>query len=377
MAGIYVHIPFCRQACTYCNFHFSTSLRGRDDFLRALEAEIALRKDALGGVAVRTVYFGGGTPSLLSPAEIRAILETLARTFGFTSLEECTLEANPDDLSPAYLRDLRAVGLINRLSIGVQSFRDEDLRYTHRAHTATQAVAGIKAAQDAGFSDLSIDLIYGIPGLSDNAWRAALDTAEALRVPHLSAYALTVEEGTALHHAIEKKGAAPVDPEASARHFEILQDWAVAAGYEHYEISNLAKPGCYARHNTAYWSGAPYLGLGPSAHSFDGAATRRWNVANNALYSAALLRGAESPFEEETLSSTDRLNEYLMTSLRTHWGCDLSKIEKDWSTEYAATLRKKAAPAVARGVAVQRDKTLVLTRVGRLFADGVAAELFF
>lgn len=377
MAGIYLHIPFCRRACTYCNFHFSTSLRGKEEMLRAIAKEAAIRKDALQGQRIETVYLGGGTPSLLTPDELAALFTALAQHFDLSAVRECTLEANPDDLSSEYLRAVRNQTPVDRLSIGIQSFRDSDLRYTHRVHSAAQAKTAVKTAQDAGFGNLSIDLIYGIPGLSDAAWLNNLAHAEALGVQHLSSYALTVEEGTALHHAIEKKGAPPVEPEQSARQFRMLMEWASSAGYEHYEISNLAKPGHRAVHNTSYWLGAPYLGLGPSAHSFDGASKRRWNVANNALYTRSILDHGEVPYEKEILTPTERLNEYIMTSLRTSWGLDLQWVESDWGTSSAEVLRSQITMMLGSGkLRLERDNA-VLTDEGRLFADGIAGELFF
>lgn len=376
MAGIYVHIPFCRQACTYCNFHFSTALRGKDEMLRAIAREADLRAPEMAGQKIETVYIGGGTPSLLTPDEVARLLEKIFEHYSISSLRECTLEANPDDLTPAYLRSLRSLTPVDRFSIGVQSFRDSDLRYTHRAHDARQAERSIKAAQDAGFANLSIDLIYGIPGLGDEAWRENLAKAEAFGVDHLSSYALTVEEGTLLHHQIEKKKATPVNAAQSAQQFRILMQWAGEAGYEHYEISNLARPGHRAVHNTAYWQGAPYLGLGPSAHSFDGAKKRRWNVANNALYTRGILDRDEVIFEEEILTPADRLNEYIMTSLRTVWGCDLHRVAEEWSSKAAEELRKESAPSVARGWMVAEGSVLRLTDDGKLFADRIAGELF-
>lgn len=377
MAGIYLHIPFCRRACTYCNFHFSTSLRGKEEMLRAIAKEAVLRKDELVSQRIETVYFGGGTPSLLTPDELAGLFDVLAQHFDLSALRECTLEANPDDLSPQYLHALRSHTPVDRLSIGIQSFRDSDLRYTHRVHSAAQAEAAVKAAQAADFTNLSIDLIYGIPGLSDAAWLDNLARAEALGVQHLSSYALTVEEGTALHHAIEKKRTAPVEPEQSARQFGMLMDWARRAGYEHYEISNLARPGHRAVHNTSYWLEAPYLGLGPSAHSFDGATKRRWNVANNALYTRSILDRGDVPCEEEILTATQRLNEYIMTSLRTAWGLDLQWVERDWGVAQAENLRREISGMIPRGKLRLEGDAAVLTDEGKLFADGIAADLFF
>jgi len=378
MAGLYVHIPFCRQACTYCNFHFSTSVRSRAEVLEAICREAALRApEAAHWGPFQTVYIGGGTPSLLSPADLQQLFGALAAQYDLNAVSECTLEANPDDLSAEWLEGLKALTPVDRLSVGVQSFREEDLRYTHRAHSAAQALDGLKAATAAGFSNLSLDLIYGIPGLTDEAWLCNLDMADALGITHLSCYALTVEEGTALHHAIRHKKSQPVDSEQSARQFDILMRWASERGWEHYEISNLARPGHRAVHNTAYWTGAPYIGLGPSAHSFDGKDTRRWNVANNALYARTVLGAGEVPHETETLSHTDRLNEYIMTSLRTVWGLDLQAVAKEWGQKRAQTVRTGLERPLGAELAQMQESRVVLTDAGRHYADGIAAELFF
>lgn len=375
MAGIYLHIPFCRQACTYCNFHFSTSLKLKEELLAALHRELELRAGYLDGEPVETIYFGGGTPSLLAADEISRLAETIMKHYDTGSLGEFTLEANPDDLTASYLKSLKGTP-VNRFSIGVQSFRDEDLRYMNRAHNAQQADYAIKAAQDAGFSNLTIDLIYGTPGLNDTAWKENLEKVRGLDIPHFSSYALTVEEGTALHHAIRQKKTAPVDAEQSAAQFEILMDAAAAMGYDHYEISNFARPGHYAVHNTNYWRGKKYLGAGPSAHSFNGR-ERQWNVANNALYIKNLLSEGKIPAEKEQLSDTERLNEYIMTSLRTMWGCDLDHISREWDASTAGRLLRNAIIFVEKGQMIQEEQLLKLTKAGRLLADGIAAELFF
>jgi oxygen-independent coproporphyrinogen-3 oxidase len=376
MAGIYLHIPFCRQACTYCNFHFSTSLKQKDALLEALIKEIKLQAAWLEGAPVETIYLGGGTPSLLNAEELLRVFDALERAFKISSLKECTLEANPDDLSSTYLRELHRTP-VDRLSIGIQSFREEDLRYMNRAHSAQQSDYALKAAQDAGYSNLSIDLIYGTPGLSDKAWLENIRKMALLEVPHFSAYALTVEEGTALYHAIKKKGAAPVDAAQSAAQAVLLMEEAGKLGYEQYEISNYAKPGCYAVHNTAYWQGAPYLGLGPSAHSFNGRDIRQWNVANNAQYISVIMNEGKVPYEQEKLSRIQRLNEYIMTSLRTMWGCDLSKIEQVWGSDYSAGIIKGAETFIQSGRLQLTDNKLFLMQEGKLFADGIASDLFF
>jgi len=374
MAGIYLHIPFCKQKCTYCNFHFSTSLKMKEDLLLAMHQEIRMQQDYLRDSPVETIYFGGGTPSLLSAGEIERLFDTIYHHFPNLQLKECTLEANPDDLNSNYLKALRYTP-INRLSIGVQSFHQTDLQFMNRAHNAQQADYAIKAAQDAGFTNLTIDLIYGTPALTDAQWKHNLLQVKNLQIPHFSAYALTVEEGTVLHHSIEKKHLAPLDNEQSAAQFELLMEQAEAMGYEHYEISNLALKDHHAVHNSNYWQGKPYLGIGPSAHSFDGK-SRRWNVANNALYTMNILKNQQLQYEEETLTPTQKLNEYLMTSLRTMWGCDLSKIEREYGADTAIEVEKSSHIFQEKKWLVQKERVLVLTNSGRLFADKIAAEMF-
>src|SRR5258707_10715412 len=302
MAGIYLHIPFCRQACHYCNFHFSTSLHRKNDFVSALLKEMEARRDYIGPAAVETIYLGGGTPSLLTEEELGRILDKLHALFPIAHGAEVTLEANPDDMAAsAILKSWKQAG-INRLSIGVQSFFEEDLRWMNRVHNAGQALKSIRQAQEAGLDNLSIDLIYGTPGLSDLRWEKNVEQAFLLGIPHLSCYALTIEPRTALDTMIRQHKKEDVDPDDQARQFLLLMDWIKAAGYEHYEISNFAQPGRRSRHNTSYWQGKPYLGLGPSAHSYDGIVSRQWNVANNALYiDDPLLR-----VEKETLTPTQQ-----------------------------------------------------------------------
>lgn len=374
MAGIYLHIPFCKQACNYCNFHFSTSLKQKEALLAALHKEIELQRNWLNGANVDTIYIGGGTPSLLSVDELRRLIDCLVDNFKLGQLREFTLEANPDDLSWKYMKQLKTT-LVNRLSVGIQSFREEDLRYMNRAHTAQQSDYALKAAQDNGFSNLSIDLIYGTPGMADAAWLENINKMASLAIPHFSAYALTVEEGTALHFAINRKAATPVDEVQSAGQAQLLMQESVRLGYEQYEISNYSLPGSYAVHNTSYWQGAAYLGLGPSAHSYNGAALRQWNIANNALYIRSINNGMV-PFEMEQLSNTQQLNEYLMTSLRTTWGCDLNWIEQRWGAEIRQQIFQLSQPhREVQKLQLQEGK-LVLTPSGKLFADGIAASLF-
>jgi oxygen-independent coproporphyrinogen III oxidase len=374
MAGIYLHIPFCKQACTYCNFHFSTSSSQKDAMLKAMLLEMEMQKDYLQGESVNTVYFGGGTPSLLSADDINRFMDTIMRHYNVTDLQECTLEANPDDLSNTYLRSLKTTS-VNRLSIGVQSFHDADLVYMHRAHSAAQADYVIKAAQDIGFPTLSIDLIYGVPGLTDAGWKQNLSLVRDLQIPHFSSYALTVEEGTILHHQIKTKKTAPVDAHQSARQFEILMEQAAVMGFDHYEISNFGLPGHHAIHNTNYWRGITYVGIGPSAHSFNGT-SRQWNVANNALYLSSLSQQT-IPSEVEKLTPVQQLNEYIMTSLRTMWGCDINKVADTWGSFFADQLKNNTEPFLDRNWLIIQDQKIILTHPGKLMADHIASELFF
>lgn len=371
MAGLYLHIPFCKQACHYCNFHFSTSLKSKDEMVAAILRELALQKDYLEGEPLETIYFGGGTPSLLDRRDLDLIFGEIFKHYPISKQPlEVTLEANPDDLNSLKINELKQT-LVNRLSIGVQSFSEEDLRFMNRAHNATEALTCIQNAQQAGFENLSADLIYGSPTTSHEQWAANLAQVFALKIPHLSSYCLTVEPKTALAHMIKKGTARPVDDEHAARQFEFLMEKTAAAGYEHYEISNLALPGHYSRHNTSYWQGKKYLGIGPSAHSFNGL-SRQWNVANNAAYIRSLQAG-ELSFEMETLTPVQRYNEYVMTGLRTIWGCNLLKIKE---LGFDAHFTEGAKVFLADGSMEKVGDIFRLTAAGKFLADGIAAELF-
>jgi oxygen-independent coproporphyrinogen-3 oxidase len=373
MAGIYIHIPFCKQACHYCDFHFSTSIKYKDELLQALTKEIKLQKNYLNGETIETIYFGGGTPSLLTEAEISLLINTITDLHTVASGAEITLEANPDDLDKNKVRALTQTPL-NRLSIGLQSFFDEDLQWMNRAHRGEEAETAVKRAQDAGFENITVDLIYGYPLLTDKKWNYNLDKVFEFEVPHVSAYSMTVEPRTALASFIKKKKEPAMNDEQSAAQFIYLADAMQHHGFEHYEISNFCKPGHYSRHNSNYWKGVKYLGIGPSAHSFNGE-TRQWNVANNAKYTGELTDG-KIPAETEVLSETDRLNEYIMTSLRTQWGLDLDKlnsIAKGSDTE----LLKNAPEFFEKGYIEQQNRIIRLTPTGKLYADHVAGELFF
>jgi len=372
MAGVYLHIPFCRKACHYCNFHFSTSTQLQTSFVAALLQEIELQKSYL-SEPVSTIYFGGGTPSILPSADIRSIIEQLKQNFKIYDNVEITLEANPDDITTEKLSEWKETG-INRLSIGIQSFFEEDLVWMNRAHNAAQAINCIKLAQEAGFNNLTIDLIYGTPTLTNENWKKNVETAIALQIPHLSCYALTVEPKTALDKLIKQKKLPDVDVEKQAHHFELLMTWMQEAGYEHYEISNFAKTGFRSKHNSSYWQGKPYIGLGPSAHSFNGS-SRQWNIANNALYIQSLSKGAV-PFEIEILTTEQQLNEYIMTGLRTLEGLSLQKVEHDFGAQKAEYLVTTAQPHLAKRHLVLENNFLRTTSQGKLLADGIASDLF-
>ncbi len=376
MAGIYIHIPFCRQACHYCNFHFSTSLHYKNDFITALLKEIELQStnNYLQNQPVETLYFGGGTPSLLSNDEIKLITEQLHRYFSIKQDAEFTLEANPDDITNEKLSGWKQTG-INRLSIGIQSLFVEDLQWMNRTHTAAHAKKVIAQARDAGFEHFTVDLIYGTPGLTDDKWKQNLDWVVQQNITHLSCYALTVEEKTPLDKQIRQHKKENTNAEQQSRQFIQLMDYAQQAGFEHYEISNFAKPGHRSKHNSSYWHGIPYLGLGPSAHSFNGN-SRQWNVSNNRQY-IQLLQQNSIPFEKEELTTTQKLNEYIMTSLRLMEGCDLDKVTKHAGAKQTEQLRKEASAFIQNGWLKEENNHLILTQEGKLFADRIASDLFF
>jgi oxygen-independent coproporphyrinogen-3 oxidase len=373
MAGIYLHIPFCKQACYYCDFHFSTSLKYKDELLQALIKEISLQKNYLQGEIIETIYFGGGTPSILSETELNYLLEAIYNNHTVAQGAEITLEANPDDLDKAKVNALRQTP-INRFSIGIQSFFDDDLFRMNRVHRGAEAEASVKRAQDAGFENLTIDLIYGYPLLSEQKWKHNLDKTFELQVPHVSAYSMTVEPKTALASFINKKIYPPLNEQQSARQFEQLTEGMANHGFEHYEISNFCKPGHYSRHNANYWRGVKYLGIGPSAHAFNGS-ERQWNIANNAKYIQAI-QSDTIPAEVEELTEENQLNEYIMTSLRTMWGLDLDKLNTI-APGSATVLLRAAHPYFDREWISRKENIIYLTQTGKLYADAIAADLFF
>jgi oxygen-independent coproporphyrinogen-3 oxidase len=373
MAGIYIHIPFCKQACHYCDFHFSTSQQYRPNIVKALAKEITLQKNYLNGAPIQTIYFGGGTPSLLEGGELRFLLDTIGQYYQVDANAEITLEANPDDLSTEKVQALRQTA-INRFSIGIQSFFDEDLQWMNRAHRSNEAETSVKRIQDAGFSNITTDLIYGYPLLTHDKWEHNMNMMFNLGVPHISAYSMTVEPRTALAAFIKMKQTPPVNDRQSAEQFTRLMERMQQQGFEHYEISNFSKPGHYSRHNANYWKGVPYLGIGPSAHAFNGI-SRQWNVANNAQYLKALAQN-NIPAEIEHLTIVNRLNEYIMTSIRTIWGLDLDALNTI-AAGAATILLKNAQQFLGNNWLSRQAQVLTLTAAGKLYADHIAAELFF
>ena len=375
MAGLYLHIPFCKQACHYCDFHFSTSLGLKSQLVEAIVRELELRRAYLpADTTLETIYFGGGTPSLLTAAELNQIFAAIHRHFAVSPRAEITLEANPDDLSVAKLAELRAGG-VNRLSIGLQSFYEPHLRLMNRVHTAEESTTAVRRAQDAGFENISIDLIYGVPAPGHHVWEADLANAFALGVPHVSAYALTIEPGTAFGHRLQKGTFRAAPEEFVATQFELLLAAMRAHGYEQYEISNFCQPGRESCHNANYWRGVPYLGLGPSAHSYDGH-NRLFTLANNPQYVAAVLERNEVPVTVDELTATDRANEYLLTALRTARGCDLAHLRRHHGLDLPATHAAYLAALQASGWATIRNEVLTLTDAGKLLADHITLELF-
>lgn len=376
MPGLYLHIPFCKQACHYCDFHFSTSMGLKGQFVEALVKEMALRRAYLPDptAPLETIYFGGGTPSLLTAEELNRIFEAIGANFHVSPQAEITLEANPDDLTPAKLAVL-AASPINRLSIGLQSFHEPHLRLMNRAHSAPESWAAVRQAQAAGFENISVDLIYGVPAASHTIWQQDLARLCELNVPHVSAYALTIEPGTAFGRRLRKGTFVAPPEEFVAQQFELLLTQLRTHDYEQYEISNFCRPGRESRHNANYWRGVPYLGLGPSAHSFNGR-SREYAVANNPQYVAAVLEEGRVPATVEFLTPLDQANEYLLTTLRTSRGCDLAHLRDALGLNILDERAAYLASLVAQGMATLSDDVLCLTDAGKLLADHITLELF-
>lgn len=373
MAGIYIHIPFCKQACFYCDFHFSTSLKRKEEMLQAILTELQLRKNELEGKLIETIYFGGGTPSLLTSEEIAAIFTVIYSNYTVIESPEITLEANPDDLSESKIIKL-SNSPINRLSIGIQSFFEDDLQFMNRAHTAEESKKCLSVAMRY-FDNITIDLIYGVPNMSNQKWKENLKIAFDFGVPHISSYALTVEKNTALHNFIIKGKVPPVNEQQALEQFNVLVSETEKQGFVHYEISNFGKPAYFSKHNTSYWLGKKYVGIGPSAHSFNGK-QRSWNIANNAKYIKSINSNI-LPLEFEELSINNRFNEYIMTGLRTIWGIDLDKIEEDFGKIYLNELIKNSQQFIEKGlIKLTLENKLVTTNKGKFLADGIASDLF-
>ena len=381
MAGVYIHIPYCKQKCHYCDFHFSISLRTKDALLAAIHNEIVLRKTEI-TEPIETIYFGGGTPSLLTVAELKKLLDSVYATFDVVKTPEITIEANPDDLSKTYLQQLKHTP-VNRLSIGVQSFSDRDLNFLNRAHSSKEALQAINNSQKAGFENITIDLIYGIQGMSLDDWKRNIAIFLELQIPHLSSYALTLEEKTALHHFVKKALIPPVNDVMAKQHFDYMINTLQKHGYGQYELSNFSKTNYWSKHNTAYWLGKKYYGFGPSAHSYS-LESRSWNVANNAKYIKAISSGIV-PSQQEFLSISNRYNEYIMTGLRTAWGISPAFIKATFGAEiYQYFIEKskqfisdkKLIPfdlSINKGVAIH----LVVPTAFLFVVDGIISDLFY
>ncbi|MFZ1528650.1 MAG: radical SAM family heme chaperone HemW [Ferruginibacter sp.] len=376
MAGIYIHIPFCRQACAYCNFHFSTLQQQNDEMMECIAREILLPDDFITDrEKIESIYFGGGTPSIIKPEVIGHLLEIMYKKFSVAPLAEITLEANPDDISGQTLLQWKKMG-INRLSVGIQSFGEAELKWMNRAHSAAESHSCLDAVNEAGFENYSADLIYGSPLQSNEQLQKNARILFEKKVPHISCYALTVEPKTALHHLISKQKSPDVDTAKQAEQFELLLKEMKAHGYEQYEISNFSLPGFRSRHNSSYWQRKPYYGYGPAAHSFNGLNKRRWNVANNALYMRSLQQNM-IPYEEETLTAVQQLNEYIMISLRTCEGMEIEKVKNEFGAAYSDVILQKSKKYIDQHKMISENGFLLLTDAGKFFADGIAADLFF
>lgn len=374
MAGIYIHVPFCKTRCIYCDFYSTTRNELIERYIGALCHELEMRSHYLKGETVETIYFGGGTPSQLSHEDFARIFKAIEQTVGMEHCQEITLEANPDDLTPAYLQSLTALPF-NRISMGIQTFDDATLHLLKRRHNATQALDAVANCRQAGFTNISIDLIYGLPGETLERWQYDLQQAINLHPAHISAYHLIYEEGTPIYQMLANHQLYEVDEENSVAYFSLLMDQLKAAGYKHYEISNFCQPGKYSRHNTAYWKGVSYLGCGPSAHSFDGI-TREWNVASIDSYIHGIETG-ERVFEQEHRDTTTQYNEFIITSIRTVWGVSLQRLTNDFGTKLAQYCLEMASEHLKDGLLEEREGALCLTRKGIFVSDGIMSDLLW
>ena len=373
MAGIYIHIPFCKQKCSYCDFHFSTNLQHKSNLIQAINKELEIRKDEI-SAPLETIYFGGGTPSILSEIELESIFETIYKNYSTKNLKEITLETNPDDLNKEKLNFLKSTP-INRFSIGVQSFFEEDLKLMNRAHNAQVAETSIKLAQDFGFENITIDLIYGSTTTTNEMWKQNLQKAIALNVPHISSYALTVEEKTILDHQIKKGITKPVDEDHQNEQFQLLVDTLTSNDFIQYEISNFGKEDYFSLHNSNYWKGIHYLGIGPSAHSYNGK-TRAWNIANNSKYIQTINEN-KLPQEIEVLNEVEQFNEMIMIGLRTIYGIDLDRINSEFSQPLVNSFYQELNQLINENLVEKKENRIILKPEAKFFADGIASRLFY
>ena len=373
MAGIYIHIPFCKQKCSYCDFHFSTNLQHKSNLIQAINKELEIRKDEI-SAPLETIYFGGGTPSILSEIELESIFETIYKNYSTKNLKEITLETNPDDLNKEKLNFLKSTP-INRFSIGVQSFFEEDLKLMNRAHNTQEAETSIKLAQDFGFENITIDLIYGSTTTTNEMWKQNLQKAIALNVPHISSYALTVEEKTILDHQIKKGITKPVDEDHQNEQFQLLVDTLTSNDFIQYEISNFGKENYFSLHNSNYWKGIHYLGIGPSAHSYNGK-TRAWNIANNSKYIQTINEN-KLPQEIEVLNEVEQFNEMIMIGLRTIYGIDLNRINSEFSQPLVNSFYQELNQLINENLVEKKENRIILKPEAKFFADGIASRLFY
>lgn len=374
MAGLYIHIPFCTKRCLYCDFFSNTEMKYKEPYLSAVIRELELRKDYLEGEPVETIYFGGGTPSQLQAADFSRIFEAIHRLFDVSPCVEITLEANPDDMTPGYVAGLQTLPF-NRVSMGVQSFKEEDLRFLNRRHNREQALLAVDLCKKNGLENISVDLIYGLPGQTLEEWKQNLDTVIRLDIPHISAYHLIYEEGTALYKLKEAGKITPVDEDLSVALFTSLIDQLTANGYLHYEISNFARPGMLSRHNSSYWIGKKYLGIGPSAHSYNGQ-NRQWNISSLPGYLQAIDKGVPD-IEIENLDINTRYNDFIITGLRTMWGIKFNEIQQQFGKDKLIYCQKQAAPYLKQGLLIEKDDTLTLSRNGIFISDSIMSDLLW
>ena len=373
MAGIYLHIPYCKQKCNYCNFHFSTNTKNVNEMINAMLIEIENKKDYLFNQEIETIYFGGGTPSFIQTSHINSLIKKIFFLYQVKADAEITLELNPDDISENKLRELKSTG-INRLSIGVQSFHDEDLKFMNRSHDGNMARNSIAIAKKLGFKNITIDLIYGLPNLSNKNWEANLNTVKQLKINHFSAYALTVEPKTKLDYLIKNKKLDPISDEKIEEHFKILQESSERIGFVQYEISNFCKDKVISKHNSSYWKKKKYIGIGPSAHSFNGK-SRQWNINNNSKY-ILKLKSQQEYYEIEKLSENEKYNEYVLTTLRTMWGINQKYLTKNYNKKINLKFTSLIKKWVESGDVIKENENFKLSKKGMLMADGIASDLF-